>query len=71
VKTKRDEVFPYGWGWDTVTIPAGTPVVRATNLPEGGWWVVIDGLDLTEEQESWGRVYGYFINDERKLEKSA
>jgi len=52
--------FPYG---TIATIPAGTPVVPATNLAKGGYWVEQwDGM--TDEQESWQRTYGFHVTDD-------
>lgn len=52
--------FPYG---TIATIPAGTPVIPATNLPEGGYWVEPwDGM--TAEQASWQRTYGFHVTDD-------
>ena len=53
--------FPYG---TIATIPAGTPVVPATNLPEGGYWVDEEWDGMTDEQQSWMRNYGFLVTDE-------
>ena len=51
---------PYGY---IATIPAGTPVIPATNLPDKGkyWAELWDGM--TEEEDSWFRNYGFLIDE--------
>lgn len=52
--------MPYG---HIATIPAGTPVTPATNLPQGGFWV--DNWDgMSDKAESWGRNYGFHVTTE-------
>ena len=53
--------FPYR---TIATIPAGTPVVPATNLPEGGYWVDEEWARMTAEPQSWMRNYGCLVTDE-------
>ncbi len=63
MKTKTEieyRVFPYG---KVATIPAGTPVDPASNLPEGGYWVSPwPGMD--EATKSWHRNYGFHVTAE-------
>ena len=64
MKTKYNipyAAFPNG---TIATIPAGTPVVPATNLPEGGYWVDEEWDGMTDEQQSWMRNYGFLVTDE-------
>ena len=51
---------PYGY---IATIPAGTPVVPADNLPDGGYWVS-DWNDMDDKAESWMRNYGFHVGEE-------
>ena len=51
---------PYG---HVATIPAGTPVQPADNLPEGGYWAE-DWEGMTDGEESWGRNYGFLLSDD-------
>ena len=51
---------PYGY---IATIPKGTPVIDATNLPDGGYWV--ENWDsMSEKEESWARNYGFHVTEE-------
>lgn len=49
---------PYG---NIATIPKGTPVEPATNLPEGGFWVK-SWPNMTAAEESWQRNYGFHVS---------
>lgn len=51
------QAAPYG---RIATIPAGTPVIPATNLPQGGFWVE-PWEGMTDRAESWGRNYGFHV----------
>ena len=41
-------------------IPAGTPVIPADNLPDGGYWVM-PWNNMTNRAESWARNYGFHV----------
>ena len=60
MKTKKEteyRVMPYG---KVATIPAGTPVVPAANLSDGGYWVLPwSGMD--EATKSWHQNYGFRV----------
>jgi hypothetical protein len=45
------------------TIPAGTPVIPASNLPSGGYWVQ-PWPGMSASAESWQHNYGFLINDD-------
>jgi hypothetical protein len=51
---------PYGF---IATIPAGSKVVPADNLPDGGYWVE-QWEGMTEVEEAWGRSYGFHLTEE-------
>ena len=51
---------PYGY---IATIPKGTPVKPATNLPDGGYWAE-DWEGMDEKASSWSRNYGFHLNEE-------
>jgi len=46
-----------------ITIPAGTPVEYASNLPQGGWWAKA-WAGMTEDEVSHLRNYGYWMSDD-------
>ena len=46
-----------------ITIPKGTPVVAATNLPEDGYWWAQQWDNMSDTAESWQRNYGFLLND--------
>jgi len=55
-------VAPYG---HIATIPKGTPVAEATNLPpekKRYWCEPWEGM--TEQEESWERNYGFLIEED-------
>lgn len=66
MQTKHDITVKYGW-YKSTTIPAGTPVEVATNLPHEHktryfvepW----DGMD--EEMRSWGAIYGFIVDSDQ------
>jgi hypothetical protein len=45
------------------TIPKGTPVVRANNIDEDGFWSE-EWIGMDEIAKSWYRNYGFYINAE-------
>lgn len=56
----------YGFATNSITFPAGTPIVPATNQPYSDdpcdhivAWVVTDDLPLTDLQQSWAENYGF------------
>lgn len=51
---------PYG---HIATIPAGTELIPASNLPNGGYWAE-PWEGMSEEAESWMNNYGFHITDE-------
>jgi hypothetical protein len=62
MKTARDieyKAAPYGF---ITIIPAGTPVIPATNLPQGGYWAE-PWPGMSDEAESWERNYGFHLED--------
>jgi len=59
MKTKKEIKYPAAWvGY--ITIPKGTPVILATNLPYKAYWCE-PWEGMTDEQESWQRNYGFLI----------
>ena len=60
MRTKKDIEYhasPYG---KIATIPEGVSVHPATNIPDGGYWVLPwSGMD--EKAESWRRNYGFHV----------
>jgi hypothetical protein len=62
MKTKYKIVYnsmPYG---AIATIPKGTLVIPATNLPHRGYWVE-NWKGMTGTQKSWSENYGYHVTD--------
>lgn len=51
---------PYG---HIATIPAGTKLTPATNLPDGGFWAE-PWEGMSEQAESWERNYGFHITND-------
>lgn len=47
-----------------ITIPAGTKIVPATNLPVGGYWAE-PWKDMSELEESWARNYGFHLTEDQ------
>lgn len=52
-----------------VTIPMGVKCIPATNLPQGGYWVIGDWCSLVahkhhEEITSWRDIYGFWVSEE-------
>jgi hypothetical protein len=52
---------PYG---HIATIPAGMPVIPATNLPEANRYWAEPWDNMTPAQESWERNYGFLLSQE-------
>lgn len=65
MKLKHDVVKSYLYH-RTVTIPAGTPVVPATNIPgnDNFWVQEWDGLKDDPELRSWYENYGFLVGIE-------
>jgi hypothetical protein len=62
----EDLKYRASWGHRTFHIPAGTPVIPASNLPDEGlkrYWVE-PWEGMTEEEESWQRNYGFLVTEE-------
>tara|TARA_R110002020_G_scaffold226009_4_gene436368 strand:+ start:626 stop:826 length:201 start_codon:yes stop_codon:yes gene_type:complete len=58
MKTKHKIVYnsmPYG---KLATIPKGTPVIPADNIPSRGYWIE-NWKGMTAAQKSWSENYGY------------
>ncbi len=68
---KQDTVRGYSWLAKYVTIPKGTPVKPASNLPDGGWWVVPKWPEISREVQAWGTVYGFHLTDEEVEDEQA
>ena len=68
MKTKKEteyRVMPYG---KVATIPAGTPVVPAANLPDGGYWV-LPWSEMDEATKSWHQNYGFRVTADEVTEE--
>ena len=67
MKTKSAIEYRSAPYYYTTTIPAGTPVTPASNLPQGGWWV---GLweGISDQDAAWQRNYGFLVTDEEVIE---
>lgn len=64
MKTKRlieYKAAPYG---HIATIPEGTPVTEAKNLPEKGQFWVQRWEGMDEKAESWQRNYGFLVSQD-------
>ena len=64
IKTEKDIVTTWGWLHTRLTIPAGTKLKIASNLPDGtGYW--LPRLPKHEKKNadlrSWFRNYGILI----------
>jgi hypothetical protein len=62
MQTKHKIVYnsmPYG---RLATIPKGTPVTPAYNIPKRGYWVEA-WKGMTAAQKSWSDSYGYHVTD--------
>ena len=57
--TKRETT--HCCSYKTATVPAGTKVIEATNLPQGGYWVE-PWPNMPTWVESWQRNYGFHVN---------
>jgi len=58
--TSKDIVYKVAGRGHIATIPKGTPVIDASNLPIGGYWV-LRWVGMTDEQDSWWRNYGFHV----------
>ena len=60
-KVLKDDLHTsYGWANKKVTIKKGAYVYPATNLAEGGFWVVVDS-SYSDEVKSWAHHYGFRV----------
>ena len=68
MKVTKEEVIyrPYPYQWKA-TIPRGTPVVMAANLPGESYWVE-PWDDMTKHEESWHRTYGFHLMPDEVME---
>jgi hypothetical protein len=66
--TKADISYEL-FGTGKVSIPEGTPVIPADNLPDGGWWVE-PWEDMSKLAESWERNYGFLLRDDEVTDES-
>lgn len=64
MKTSKDIVYIDDYNKKTI-IPKGTNLIKATNLPQGGWWAC-DWPGMTDLQKSWSRNYGFHISEKEK-----
>jgi len=68
--TTKDIEHKLGPGGKTITIPKGTQVYPANNLPDGGYWVIIEDIfddydqSTNEQIESFARNYGLWVSDD-------
>lgn len=58
----RKEIEFHSCGGHIATIPVGTLVIPADNLPQGGWWVE-NWSNMTELAQSYARNYGFLLTD--------
>jgi hypothetical protein len=58
-KTIEYKAAPYG---HIATIPTGTPVVEATNLPDGRQYWVEPWPEMEDASACWQRTYGFLVN---------
>ena len=64
MKTTKEIIYkamPYGY---IATIPKGTPVMPADNLPRGGYWVDEPWQGITEKALYWLTCYGFHIEQD-------
>ena len=52
----------YGWGNKALTIPAGTPVEPAHNIPGENYWVTAGDWCDDRYLRSWAEVYGFLVD---------
>lgn len=67
--TKHDIEYrpaPYGC---VATIPAGTRVVPANNLPNPGQYWAEPWANMSDRAESWQRNYGFLIEKSETVER--
>ena len=61
MKTKHEIKYHSPHGGKIATIPKGTPVKLAGNMPFISFWCE-PWEGMTDEQESWQRNYGFLID---------
>ena len=61
-----NQPIPTTWGWSNkrFTIPKGLPVRPATNLPQGGYWVITN-VSWEPDLQSWSDTYGFHVTEEQ------
>lgn len=65
---KNDTEFQHSW-YKTYTVPKGTPVRPATNLPDKGlYWVEVPE-DANDQVRSWMEVYGFLADEGGVMDK--
>lgn len=62
MKTKTNIEYRMEWCGKT-TIPAGTTVVPATNLPEPNQYWCEEWPGMNEIEEGWMRGYGFLVQE--------
>jgi len=67
--TNKDLEKNWGWSNKLVTIPKGTPVIPADNIPGDWYWIDLqdDGtFDRIADDEmiSWSQIYGFRVGRE-------
>lgn len=84
-RLKAPFTFTFGWGQvnsasNRATAPKGTAVIEATNLPDGGYWLAPEKLEVSvewleqpvdhrvESLDSWIDCYGIHIPAEDAAE---
>lgn len=67
MKTARPIEYMLPFTGPTITIPAGTLVVPADNLPDGGYWAE-SWKGMTDAEEGHARNYGFHIRDDEVTE---
>ena len=63
MKTKTEIKYRMGWIQRT-TIPKGTPVFPATNLPEPGQYWCEEWKGMDEFEKSHARNYGFLVSED-------
>jgi len=63
-RTKHDLTVCIGWTNKPVTIPAGSAVIPANNITEGGFWLHDVPADWSDDDKSWADIYGIHVSPE-------
>ena len=66
MRTSNEIRYKFGFlgGSVEATIPAGTPVAPAHNLPKGGYWVE-KWESMTYPEECWQSAYGFYVTEDQ------